>query len=69
MCCNGYICKKRFRIIIDSRAFINIISKTIFCELQITDQLKKIFYGFITADESKIFKQKIMDKEIKLLLI
>ena len=67
MCCNGYICEKKFRIIIDSKAFINIISKIIFCELQITDQPKKNFYGFITTNESKILKQKTINKKTKLL--
>ena len=69
MCCNNYIYRKKLKIIINSKAFINIISKTVLYELKITNQLKKFFYGFIAIDELKIFKQKTMDKEIKLLLM
>ena len=36
--------------------FINIISKIILHELQIIDQLKKNFYGFITTNGLKIFR-------------
>ena len=69
MYCNNYICEKKLKIIINSRIFINIISKIILHELQITDQLKKNSYGLIAANKSKIFKQKIVDKETKLLLM
>ena len=69
MYCNNYICGKKFKIIINLGAFINIINKTIFCKLQITDQLKKNFYGFIAVDRLKIFRQKIINKEIKLLSV
>ena len=69
MYCNNYICGKKLRFIIDLRVSINIISKTAFRELKITDQPKENLYELIAADGLKIFRQKTVDKKIKLLLV
>ena len=63
--CDSYICEKRLKFVIDSKASINVISKTAFRELEITDQPKINFYGLIAVDGSRISRQNTVNKKIR----